>query len=445
MLRSTNTTVKFEYKVEDGQNPDIGFMSYQHFRDERLYSDCIVNADKNMTETENLECYPVPDGIEEKGREQGCFPDTSIAYIRFLWKEFEPRRGVYNYDFIRGIISKTKECKQTLILRMMPHSTCERDDVPDWLKTIISCPERPYGMRVKDSPTDPKFIGLFCDAIRALGKKFDTESTLDSIDISLPGAWGEGHNLHLYSDESLEELYNTYTSVFKNTRLICQMRSPELLKRISEDNKVGIRADGFGEPNHVNNLYPPCMQILSDMWKSSPVSFESYWWIGEWYRKNWDVDKLIELSLDWHISSFNAKSMPVPHEWKDKMDFWVSKMGYHFTFDYFYYTNIASPGDDIQFEFCIDNVGVAPMYHHGNVWFRLSGVEKYDINSDVDVMGWLPGKHKSDLTLHIPENVHSGKYIIEVAILKNNHEPIYIATNAKNNDRYYCIGEIEII
>ena len=46
----------FGKKEEDGQNPYIGFVSYQHFRDEELYSDVIVKPGGGMIETENYEC-----------------------------------------------------------------------------------------------------------------------------------------------------------------------------------------------------------------------------------------------------------------------------------------------------------------------------------------------------------------------------------------------------
>ena len=42
---------QFTYKREEGQNPNSGFMSFQHFRGEKLYSDCIVRPENNMTET----------------------------------------------------------------------------------------------------------------------------------------------------------------------------------------------------------------------------------------------------------------------------------------------------------------------------------------------------------------------------------------------------------
>ena len=105
----------------------------------------------------------IPDsGIcEGNGWDEGFYPETRIAYIRVLWKEFEKESGVYDYAFIEDILKKAKEKKHSLVFRLLPHSTRASDDVPEWLKTMIPCPERPDGMRVKDSPTDPMFLKLF--------------------------------------------------------------------------------------------------------------------------------------------------------------------------------------------------------------------------------------------------------------------------------------------
>ena len=87
--------VLFGYRPEDCQNPYIGFMSFQHFRGEKLYSDITVMPENRRTETERVECFPVSPDAEELGRNEGWYPDTSIAYIRVLWKDFEPRRNEY--------------------------------------------------------------------------------------------------------------------------------------------------------------------------------------------------------------------------------------------------------------------------------------------------------------------------------------------------------------
>ena len=435
-------TNKFCYKREAGLNPYIGFDSFQHFRGERLYSDVVVRPENNMTETENFECYPIAEDVPQNGREEGYYPDTSVAYIRVLWKEFEPERGVYNYEFIEKILSDAKAHGQTVVFRLIAHSTRWQDDVPNWLKELIPCPERPTGKRVKDSPTDPLFLELFGEAIKKIGERFDDDPTLDIIDISLPGAWGEGHKLENYSEESLRKLVDTYTGAFKKTKLVGQSFLPELLAYASKNRPVGWRGDGFGEPDHMFKMYPSRIEKIKDLWKTAPVSFESYWWLCEWQRRGWDIDKIIEISLDWHLSSFNAKSAPIPFEWKDKIDAWVDKMGYHYVIDSFTFPQDAD--GTANFELCIDNVGVAPIYIEADLEIKLSnGENEYIFSTDIDIRKWMPGKYNEKFEIFL-KDVKSGNYDILIGLSNEVAKVIYFCSDAEIKDGFYKLGNFNV-
>jgi hypothetical protein len=435
----------FSYSPEEGQNPYIGFMSFQHFRGEKMYSDIVVRPEANRTETERVECYPISPDAEENGKGEGYYPDTSVVYIRILWKEFEPKRGEYNYSFIENILNEARAHSQSLIFRLMAHSTRASDDVPEWLKELIPCPERPDGERIKDSPTHPLFLELFLEAVRRFGERFDSDPTLDAIDISLPGAWGEGYKLELYPSDVFERIMDTYTSVFKNTQLMTQLARPNLIRYAKESANlnVGWRGDGLGDPHHIYEVYPDKVKAIEDNWKTAPVAFESYWWLGEWKRQGWDIDEIIDKTLEWHISSMNAKSMPAPTEWKDKIDYWVSKMGYHFSFGYLKYGAELSKGEDIELELSVNNVGVAPIYKELPLKVRLvSDNAEYVFDTDVDVRRWLPGEHIERIKL--PSNgIAPDRYRVDVGIISND-TVIYFATDAKRCGKYYTLAEITV-
>ncbi len=435
-------TKKFNYKTEQFQNPYIGFTSFQHFRGEKLYSDCITGKDGIAgCETENYECYPVPEGIEENGREQGYYPDTTVAYIRILWKEFEPKQGEYNYKIIQDVLDKAKEKGQTVMFRLMPHSTCERDDVPDWLKTLIPCPARPEGMRVKASPTDPLYLELFSRAIVKIGERFDTNETLDCIDISLGGAWGEG--AQEFSEEEEKNLMDIYINSFPNTKLIGQCGNPKMLNYVATKRTIGWRSDGTGNPRHTHIWFPGYYpNIKNEHWKTAPISFESYWWISEWYRQGWDIDEVINFTLSHHISTFNNKSFPIQYELKDKIDNWVAKMGYHYTIKEVEYDEKAINKLNINLE--IENVGVAPIYNRIPFVIKLrnNSFEKEFI-TDIDIRKWMPGKISEQIDLDV-QGLPQGKYELLIGIHNNNGVKICFATDAKQDNAYAIIDSITI-
>ena len=435
----------YHYKREAKQNPYIGFTSFQHFRNDELYSDLIVKPENNMTETEHVECYPIPAYVKQEGRKEGYYPDCSVVYIRILWKEFEPKQGEYNYAFIEEILQKARENEQTLMFRLMPHSTRETDDVPDWLKEKIDCPARPIGERVKMSPTSPLFLEYFGTALRKIGERFDGDPAFGFLDISLPGSWGEGSSVDLFTEEQIEDFVNSYICAFPNTRLIGQMAPLWLLEKLNEKSKAGWRADCIGKPHLTYEYVRKTEENFPTAWQRGHVSFESYWWLGEWQRQGWDLDNIIQTTLDWHVSTFNAKSLPIPWEWKDKIDAWVDKMGYHFVIDSFACPERSRCGETVRAVLGIDNVGVAPIYHEMPLYVRLTGeAGDFEMQTDADVRTWLPGKGKIELDIPLPKHLKAGEYEVELGLGGGEHPKAYFATDAELNGHYARVGKILI-
>lgn len=437
--------ITFNYKREAKQNPYIGFTSFQHFRNDELYSDIIVKPENNYTETEHVECYPVPDYVEEKGRAQGYYPDCSIVYIRILWKEFEPKQGEFNFGFIDSIMKKAEENDQKVMFRLMPHSTRESDDVPDWVKLLIDCPPRPKNMREKISPSDPEFLNLFGNAIRIFGEHYDRNPTLGFVDVSLPGSWGEGSSCELFTEDQLKKFVDIYTDTFKHTLLIGQVIEPWIVNYMNEKGNVGWRADGVGEENHNLRYIPEREQQMSEVWKHAHVSFESYWWLGEWKRKGWDIDDIIERTLKWHVSAFNAKSLPIPMEWKEKIEAWIDKMGYHYVIKSAEIPDRVKAGKKMSIKFTVDNIGVAPIYYNVPLVFKLKNAQVEEtFITDVDIRNWIGGEYCEDISFSLPENIMEGEYSLQVGIGGEGHPPICFATDAPQDGFFSILGTVTL-
>ena len=446
-MKEENTrTVHFSPLAKAVPNPYIGFTSYQRFRGEPLFSDIVVRPEGGMTETERTECYPVStEAALQKQGESGFYPDTTVAYIRILWKDFEPQRKQYNFAFIQDIIDKAKAKGQTLMFRLMPHSTRASDDVPEWLKSMIPCPERPFGKRVKDSPLDSLWLRLFGEAIEAIGNAFDSEPTLDVVDISITGAWGEGHRVDDYPKEALYALADVYARAFPTTRLIGQVAAPWLSAYLSHAHPCAWRGDGTGEPKHMNVIFPAAAEAMHDLWKKAPVSFESYWWLGEWERQGWDIDEIIEKTLSWHVSTFNAKSFPIPEKWREKVEYWLSKMGYHFVLTEATFPIKATAGEKARFTLKVLNRGVAPIYNEIPLRLTLRGAGgEYLFDTGVDVREWLPGEHTVTFEIALPCKMKAGKYAAAITLSGEGTPIVRWETEGAWDGAFLSIGTIEI-
>ena len=330
------------------------------------------------------------------------------------------------------------------MFRIMQHSTRESDDVPDWLKSKIKCPARPAGMRVKDCPSDSKFLEYFGRAIRAFGERFDGNPALAFVDISLPGAWGEGSHVDIFTKEDLEKFVDIYTDVFKNTLLIGQTCIPWLVHHSNEKTSMGWRADCIGRPDLIYEYLPPKVDKMGDIWKKGHISFEAYWWLGEWQRQGWDLDKIIDTLLGWHVSTFNAKSLPIPWEWQDKIDEWIAKMGYHFVIDEAEMKTVVNRGERVSLRLLIDNVGVAPIYHKLPLWVRIKNAEfQKDFKTDVDIRKWISGKYEENIIWDIPVEMPKGQYALQVGIVGKNSEVVF-ATNAEQDGAYSILLNVDV-
>ena len=159
----------------------------------------------------------------------------------------------------------------------------------------------------------------------------------------------------------------------------------------------------------------------------------------------WDIDVLIDRSLKWHLSSFNAKSLPVPFEWKEKVEAWIRKMGYHYMIESVAYPEEAMPCEKINITLCVDNIGVAPMYVLIPLHIKLKSTDaEYTFKCDVDLTKWLPGKHKGNICIQLPEDIAKGEYDLEAGLLGDDGMRAYFCTDAEYDNGFYKLGRIEI-
>lgn len=432
--------VVFELSEEVFKNPYKGFTSFNRFRGEDMFPE---------TGTKDgwiKERYPVHDFVKDYGSSEGFYPDCEIAYLRILWKDFEPVEGMYNYALLDEIFSKAEAHKQSVILRLMPHTAREEEDVPEWLKEQIECPERPNEKRIKDSPKDVLFLQKFAKCIRKIGEKYDQNPLFLAIDVSLPGAWGEGSDWDKYPKEDIYELIDAYTESFKETCILGQSIAPELVNYANETHPVGMRADGLGSPHHMWFWYPQRFVDIKDVWKRAPISFESFWYLNEWKNQGWDIDEIIEQSLRWHVSSVNGKSSGIPVEWKSKIDEWTKRMGYRFAVRSIEYYSKMYAGTDNNVSVLIVNRGVAPIYK--KIPFKLTMIGEnfsWDINHDVDITKWMPGDNIEYINLNIPKDIPKGNYKLCCSIGGGDYPVVEMAMKTEKLGSSYCIAEIEII
>ena len=445
-------------------NPGIGFTTFQRFNGDDL------NPGRGWTEGFPIAYQEFDGSLENKDH-----PQTSIAYWRVYWRYLEPEQGNYRWDLIDQAIDSAMSRGQRMMLRVAPYGNgvVKEKDVPDWYRKIVGDNtdweyNNPVNMWLVD-PEDPRYVEHFGGLISEIGKHYDGHPGLEAVDLSIVGAWGEGAGSELLSERTYQGLINAYTDNFKRTPIIVLLMDEKTNGYARAQRDVGWRVDCIGdlgfwadEQNgwtHMYDFYPQSIinYGVSEDWRKSPVSLEICGTFLTWkevhgYNEE-QVKYIFDQTLKWHISSFNAKSSPVPPEWQPLVDEWLKKMGYRFVLRKFSYPSEVRGGDFLAFESWWENKGVAPCYTRYPLAVRLQNKNDSHVFLTVaDIRTWLPGDVVFNDKIHLPKNIDSGKYRVQIALANNSSEmtvpvegKIKLAIEGLTEDGWYDLGEIKII
>jgi hypothetical protein len=203
--------------------------------------------------------------------------------------------------------------------------------------------------------------------------------------------------------------------------------------------------------NHMTDVYPLDIVTsgMSESWKKAPVTMEICGTFLRWLeQEKYDsetVEYIFAQALKWHISSFNAKSSPVPEVWSPLVDEWLNKMGYRFVLRRFTYPSTVKQTGQLSITSWWENKGVAPIYKDYKFALRLKSPERTEtLITNASLPGWLPGDIVHDEILYIPRDMPAGKYQLEIGLVAPvSFEPrVKIAIAGINKDGWYSMGEI---
>ena len=213
---------------------------------------------------------------------------------------------------------------------------------------------------------------------------------------------------------------DSYLDAFQKTPLVMLLTDAKTNEYGISKKPVGWRVDCLGDMggfnpnwNHMFDYYPEGIINfgMQDAWKKAPVSLEVCWVMQTWKNKGWDVNYIIDQSLKWHISSFNAKSSAVPDEWWPEVNRWLKHMGYRFVLRKFTYPGAVKPQGKVEFTTWWENKGVAPCYKQYPVALRLkSAPSDGGLDTDADIRDWLPGDVVYDGAFFLPADMPAGEY-----------------------------------
>jgi dienelactone hydrolase len=430
-------------------NPGIGFTTFQRFNGDRL------NEGLKWTEGYPIRYQEVATG----SLTNQDHPMTSIAYFRVYWQFVEPEPGAYRWELLDTALATARARGQTLMLRIAPYGTGKDNDVPAWYRALVagqdlekSLPEPKWRVH----PENPLYLRHFGGLIRAVGARYNGHPDLELVDVSIVGAWGEGAGAERLSEATRRALLDCYLDTFRHTPLVLQLQDETATHYALAKQPVGWRVDCLGDMggfsktwSHMNDYYPQTLiqTGMQEAWRRAPVTMEACWVMQHWKNQGWDIDHIIDESLKWHISSFNAKSSPVPKEWWPQVNRWLKKMGYRLVLRKFTYPAVIKPGDPLAFATWWENKGVAPCYRKFPLALRLKNNQRSEILlTDTDITTWLPGDNLFDSSVPVPAAMSPGEFELEIGLLDplSKRPKVKLAIAGCTEDGWYPLGKIRV-
>jgi hypothetical protein len=431
-------------------NPHKGTTTFQRFNGDPLYE-----GNRWDDRVAPLEFPPAPKSLHNPR-----YPDTTIAYCRWIWRVLEPEKGKYRWDIIAGALKAAEERGQTLQLRLQPYAS---DDLPEWFWELGGVRQRKptsYKFREPDA-NHPAYLKHWGEFIRAAGKQFDGHPNLESFDIAYAGPWGEGGGNT--TPESAAKFVDVYLKAFKKTQLLSMLGTHGATYAATQPRAIGWRADCLGDVrregrgvvpdglnwNHMYDAYP--MEIwrngVQEAWKTAPVTFETCWTVGHWYEQGWDGDWIIDQALLYHVSVFMPKSCYIPEAWADKINEFNKRMGYRFVLRQLMFAMEVKPGQRMRVPVSIDNVGVAPIYRPYRFAYRFR--QRHGaavVQSKQDIRKWMPGKIWFEETIAVPATLRKGPMKIDAGLVdaKTNEPVVQFAIKERREDRWHPMAMVDV-
>jgi len=404
-------------------NPHRGTATFQRFNGDPLYPDIWWNDRVGPTEFKPF------DGKITNER----YPQTTLAYCRWVWAVIEPEKGRYRWDVIDGALEAARVRGQTLQVRIQPYIADA--DVPKFYWEAGGTPLRTSGRRREIDHNNPVYLEHWGDLIRAFGERYDGHPVLESFDMAYGGSCGEtGGNC---SGETAEKLIDVYLESFSKTQLVGMLGTHGFAYAMKKaPGRIGWRADCFGDVrteglghvpenknwNHMKDEYPKSIERCGakDAWRTAPVILETCWTVPYWHRRGWDADWILQQGLRYRASVFMPKSCYIPEEWKEKIAEFDRKIGYRFVLRQVTMPLEARPGDEIEMLVFIDNVGCAPIYRDYPLAYRFrQGGRELVVRSAQDIRKWMPNEQtwfRDKITF--PEQLAPGEVKVDIGMVE---------------------------
>ncbi len=397
---------------------------------------------------------------------------ATLVYLDVTWREFEPQKGVYDFERIEvdNHLDEWRDQGKRVVFRFLCDLPGDDShvDIPDWLYEETGGDgdwyDTSYGKGYSPNYNNEIFIERHREAIKALGAYYGGDDFFCYIELGSLGHWGEWHVK--YSDgitrlplEDVREQYITpYIEYFPNAMIM--MRRPfnpaaeynfglyNDMTGLEEDTQEWLDWINFGgdynQTGEVNAL-----TAMPDAWKTAPIGgeFTSDLTMEQLLQDN--IDKTAELIAKSHMTFIGPK-IPAGDEliYKDGVDTVLSLLGYRLRIERAVITQYPPLINEMKVKLRWVNDGYAPIYKDWPVYLYILNAEGdviREVHVDIDLRTVVDNTFVVSAA-EIPVNdLPKGVYDIGIAIFDpSTAEPaVKLAMENSRDDKIYIFGQWE--
>ena len=399
------------------------------------------------------------------------FPGLHHLYLRFNWRDINPKKGVYDFSYLDSIMDEYGARGYAFSLRMCSYQTeihrwgnCQHAS-PDYVRecgangffkeiTDAADPDRKFDhMAWEPDYGDPIFLSYVEEAMHMLGQKYGNDKRVAYVDVGTFGKYGEGHTQSMkHSKETLIRHIDITRAAFPNTLVLVNddmIRHDEsLTAELTEyciQRGIGIRDDSIvvagparSVPTYDTLRDPRMFDPFSDKF---PVDIEfahaelcppDVWRQGLPALESLRRTKATFAGFHDYPRRFYEANY-------DLCEYAANRLGYWFRPDSI---DIRADGGS----FTVTNLGWARSYRDMEMRLTLEceNGSLYELGRIGGSIGWIEGSTNTE-SFTFDKPIPSGNYSVKLGLFDTDGTSIKMALDQKLYDgNYYTVGNITL-
>ena len=309
------------------------------------------------------------------------YPGTSVAYLRVLWNDVEPREGEFRWDLFDGIVQNWAARGKQVAFRFICCNQTE-NATPDWVREAgakgiwfegtAGDPDSPR--RWEPTYDDPVFLAKLENFLHAFAARYDGDPSVAFVDVGSFGLFGEGHTgrtARLSPEETARmsrlhmELYRkclprTYLVISDDVAGSRDQAAKSPLMEWAHARQIGFRDDslmcsrlGWHHAHWGRNAAEHRLPVVLETGHYDLCSA----------RGNWRTDRLLESAVAHQASYYTIHGFPdqIAKKFRAEIEELNLRLGYRFVPKRIDYPETVRLGESFEIRSVWMNAGVAPL------------------------------------------------------------------------------------